>query len=173
MAKKEGFLKQFFGPVEGEAEEAFEKEKKISEKNKEINNTRIINFGNQRVSVTSKDKNKAIYENEVIFFKPESLLDCTKLGDWILNEKIIILNFEDVETKIAQRVIDFVSGALYVKGATIVEMGKNVQCCVPNNYVAVIDIPGYKSGNEVFLGENELRRNEVEEIKPKYKDGMN
>lgn len=169
MAKKEGFLKQFFGPVEGEIEERLETEKKTAEKQNE-SNARIINFGNQRVSVTSKDKSKNIYDNEVIFFKPESFIDCTKLGDWISNEKIIILDFEDIETKIAQRIIDFVTGALYVKGATIVEMGKNVQCCVPNNYVAVIDIPGYKSGNEVFLGENELRRNEVEEIKPKYKD---
>lgn len=171
MAKKEGFLKTFFGPVEEELEESVEKNKKQTNGEDKNKKARIINFGDQRVALSRKDSAKGVYDNEVIFFKPESLQDCTKLGDWIFNEKIIVLNFEDIETKVAQRIIDFISGALYVKGASLVEMGKNVQCCVPNSYVAVIDIPGYQSGNEVFLGENELRRNEVEEIKPKYKDG--
>lgn len=168
MAKKEGFLKQFFGPVESELEQ-----QEIKSEIKEVedeNKTRIINFGEKKLSFKNKDKNKAVYSNEVIFFKPENILDCTKLGDWIFNEKIIVLDFEGIDLKLSQRIIDFVSGALYVTGATMVEMGKHVQCCVPNNYVAVIDIPGYQSGNEIFLGENEYRKNEVEEIKPKYKE---
>lgn len=169
MAKKDSFLKTFFGPVDEETEEMTEPVKKVKTEEKE-KKARIINFGDQRMTLSRKDNGKSVYDNEIIFFKPQSLQDCIKLGDWIFNEKVIMLNLEDVETKIAQRIIDFISGALYVKGASLVEMGKNIQCCIPNNFVAVVDIPGYQSGNEILVGDTDYVSNEVvEEIKPKYK----
>lgn len=132
-------------------------------KSKKINRpTKILDFGDQKVSFVGNDE--SALNSQVVFFKPNNLDDCVKIGEWIAREEIVILNFEDLDCIIGQRIVDFVVGALFVTSGQLISVGKNVQCCVPKAYRAVIDMDGDVSGNDLISSYSEL----VEEIKPRY-----
>ncbi len=162
------FLKKMFDfNIDEKQEEKLEvkdKKQKVEAMNTEkVKKTSVINFEDKKINLVQEDAN---IDYQMVVYKPYDLYDCTKIGDWISKDVIIILNLDDVETKLAQRVIDFVSGSLYVKGARLYEIARNVQLCVPAKINLKIDDPKYSDTNSFY--EDRIGSAEVEEIKPKY-----
>ena len=162
------FLKKMFDfNIDEKQEEKLEvkdKKQKVEAMNTEkVKKTSVINFEDKKINLVQEDAN---IDYQMVVYKPYDLYECTKIGDWISKDVIIILNLDDVETKLAQRVIDFVSGSLYVKGARLYEIARNVQLCVPAKINLKIDDPKYSDTNSFY--EDRIGSAEVEEIKPKY-----
>ena len=162
------FLKKMFDfNIDEKQEEKLEvkdKKQKVEAMNTEkVKKTSVINFEDKKINLVQEDAN---IDYQMVVYKPYDLYDCTKIGDWISKDVIIILNLDDVDTKLAQRVIDFVSGSLYVKGARLYEIARNVQLCVPAKINLKIDDPKYSDTNSFY--EDRIGSAEVEEIKPKY-----
>ena len=147
-------------PVQKEKEK---KPVKVDPVNIENKKTNVIQLDEKKVKMAQENSN---INYQMVVYKPYDLYDCTKIGDWISKDVIIILNLDDVDTKLAQRVIDFVSGSLYVKGARLFEIARNVQLCVPAKINLKIDDPKYSDTNSFY--EDKIGSGEAEEIKPKY-----
>lgn len=150
-----------------------EKPAKKSNFQKNEKKLKIINFNDYKhltESVKTKEINGKVSEvkEEIVFCKPESFSECTKIGDWIASNKIVILSIELLDNREAQRVIDFTTGVLYAKEGQLVDMSEKVFGYVPKKFLSVIDIPeGEGAGGIISMGFDFLV-NEVEEIKPKY-----
>lgn len=163
------FLKKMFDfNIDEKHEEKLEvKEKKATKvdtiSTEKVKKASVINFEDKKINLVQEDAN---IDYQMVVYKPYDLYDCTKIGDWISKDVIIILNLDDVDTKLAQRVIDFVSGSLYVKGARLYEIARNVQLCVPAKINLKIDDPKYSDTNSFY--EDRIGSGDVEEIKPKY-----
>jgi cell division inhibitor SepF len=147
-------------PVQKEKEK---KPVKVDPVNIENKKTNVIQLDEKKVKMAQENSN---INYQMVVYKPYDLYDCAKIGDWIAKDVIVVLNLDDVDTKLAQRVIDFVSGSLYVKGAKLFEISKNVQLCVPADINIKIDDPKFKEANSFY--DEIVPHNDAEEIKPRY-----
>jgi len=166
------FKKMFDFSIDEKQEEKLEvKEPKVTKDSRETKElpreqvktkkTQIINFEEKKVRFEQED-NK---DYNVVVFKPYDMYDCPKVGDWIAKDVIVILNLEDVENSLAQRVVDFVLGSVYIKGATLKKIAKNVQICIPPKMNLKIEDLDYSENESYSSGRDEMP---AEEIKPKY-----
>lgn len=57
--------------------------------------------------------------------------DATKIVDDILNKKVVVLNLELIEIDMKQRIVDFVSGAVYALDGTIERVTKGIFVVCP------------------------------------------
>lgn len=99
---------------------------------------------------------------EILFVKPSRFEDTLKYMDYISNDVILHINFHSLEKKISQRVMDFVSGAIFIKEGNIVVLGENVICVIPKGKTYIMD---YKTMGETVT---EVTYDEEEEIRPNF-----
>ena len=137
----ESLIGKFFG----------EKEKKTSEtKKSEYNDKsdktekRVVKSESRREqsgfwSVKgSKNRNGA---NEVCVIAPKSYSEVAEIVDTLLASKVVVLNIEGINIDEAQRITDFVFGAVYAIGGSNFQISSNIFVCAP-------------SGNDVYEGVN-------------------
>lgn len=131
----EGFLdkmKLLIGLDEEEIEENPQERRRIEKKEalspfprKEINNNRVVNF-------QSKNQMK------MILLEPKSFDECPKIVDHLKSRKPVILNLEKLDSNLARKVFDFISGAVYALDGNVQKVANNIFLFVPEN----IDILG-------------------------------
>ncbi|MBC2856515.1 MAG: cell division protein SepF [Cetobacterium sp.] len=70
---------------------------------------------------------------QTVFVDPKSFADCKKIANYIKNDKMVTLNLEYLDTKDAQRIMDFLSGAMSIKEARFIEISKKVYTSIPKS----------------------------------------
>ena len=83
--------------------------------------------------VDFKNKAKANNQMKVMVIEPVSFDDAQQVADHIINNKPVVVNFENTNGDIAKRIIDFISGTTYALSGDIKKVGKNVFMCAPDN----------------------------------------
>lgn len=91
-----------------------------------INNSRIVPL---------RQANRGL---EVCIMKPTRFEDSQDVCDMLKNERAIIVNLEGIELALAQRIMDFVSGAIYSLDAKIHQISGCIFCISPEK----VDISG-------------------------------
>ena len=90
----------------------------------------IINKGikgiKELVGFDSIDEN-----DEDEFYDDEEILE--EIANYIDKGKMITLNLENVGPNVAQRIMDFLAGAMEIKNASFAQIAKNVYTIVPEN----------------------------------------
>lgn len=100
---------------------------------------------------------------DIVFAKPNKFENIIKYMDYVSNDVILHINFQDLDSKTAQRVLDFVSGAAYIKDAIIVTPGESVFCVLPKSKEYIMD---YRNTAPGLI---DPRHDEEEEIRPNRK----
>ena len=75
-------------------------------------------------------------ENKPFYFfngQPYSYDEAREIAEAIKNRKIVVVNTTAMETKVAQRLVDFISGACCVLGAQLQEVEQRVYLLSPSN----------------------------------------
>lgn len=74
------------------------------------------------------------YEDySTIFIDPKQFEDCKKIATYIEKEKMITINLENIGPNVAQRIMDFLAGAMEIKNASFAQIPKHVYTIVPEN----------------------------------------
>ena len=74
------------------------------------------------------------YEDySTIFIDPKQFEDCKKIATYIEKEKMITINLENIGPNVAQRIMDFLAGAMEIKNASFAQRAKHVYTIVPEN----------------------------------------
>jgi len=68
---------------------------------------------------------------EVVRVEPKSIEDGRRISDLLLNNKVVFLDLEGVENSLAQRVVDFTSGATYAIDGTLQQMSNHTFVIAP------------------------------------------
>jgi len=113
------------------------------------------NFDNVRgISGASNGKMKMVVYQPMTYDDTQSIIDNLK------NRKPIIVNLENLEIDIAQRVLDFMSGAVYALNGNIHKVTKGIFILVPTNVDISGNIPDDLQGSGSFytLGGSNNRR---------------
>lgn len=78
-----------------------------------------------------KTEDKEIENCQTIFIDPKSFADCKKIANYIKSDRMVTLNLEYLDSETAQRMMDFLMGAMLIKGASFIEISKKVYTSVP------------------------------------------
>ena len=70
---------------------------------------------------------------KVIIYKPASYEDAQTIIDNLKERKSIVVNLDELETDIAQRILDFISGAVYALNGNIRKAARNIFVVAPFN----------------------------------------
>ncbi len=108
----------------------------IPQQTKEINDSRVLSFH-------SKNQMK------LILLEPKSFDECPKIVDNLKSRKPVILNLEKMDSDLARKIFDFISGAVYALDGNVQKVANNIFLFAPEN----VDI----SGNiENFLSKDQF-----------------
>jgi len=74
---------------------------------------------------------------KMIVYHPVSYEDTQSIIDNLKNRKPVIVNMEELEVDCAQRILDFLSGAVYALNGTMCKISRGIFVVAPNNYDVV------------------------------------
>lgn len=80
-------------------------------------------------SSMSQDPSKV----RVLIYKPLSYEDTQNIIDNLKEKKSIVVNLDDLEIDVAQRILDFISGAVYALNGSIRKAARNIFVIAPFN----------------------------------------
>ena len=98
---------------------------------------------------------------KLILLEPKSFEECPKLVDSLKGRKPVIVNLEKLETEIAKKIFDFLSGATYALNGNVQKVANNIFIFAPDN----VDIAGgqestSKPGFDYNDGGSQIKSNE-------------
>ena len=70
---------------------------------------------------------------KLVVYRPHSYNDSQNIIDNLISNKPIIVNLDDLENDVAQRVLDFMSGAAYAQGGSVMKVSRGIFLLAPNN----------------------------------------
>lgn len=91
----------------------------------------------------------SLAQMKMIVYHPISYEDTQNIIDNMKSRKPVIVNMEELEVDCAQRILDFMAGAVYALNGTIFKISRGIFVVAPNNY----DVIG---NNEGELGDSGL-----------------
>lgn len=116
---------EFFG-LEKEAEKPPE-EKTISK-----NSDKVVSINRKK-------------EYKVLFYNPNKFEESKNIVKSLKNNNVVIVNLENNKNELSQKILNFVSGAVYGLNANTHKIGKNVFLFAPKN----IEINGKKLSDDM------------------------
>lgn len=70
---------------------------------------------------------------EVSMLKPRTIEDAKEICDYLLSGKAVVLNMDGIPTDIAQRIIDFTSGATYSMNGNLQKISNYIFIATPDS----------------------------------------
>lgn len=140
-------LSRFKGMVFGEYDEEFDDIEEVEEEEEEIEEFEPIiskQKGNKVVNIHSTSSAK------VMVIKPSSYDEAKEIAEAIKNRKIVLVNTTILEAKVAQRLVDFISGASCVLGANLQEVEQRVYLLSPSNVEVTNELKSEISNKAIF-----------------------
>ena len=89
------------------------------------------------ISKTLKKQNSSV-NMEVCVIRPKEVNDGSEIADTLLSGVTVLLNMEGLNLEIAQRIIDFTSGATYAMQGSLQKVSNYIFIATPNG----VDISG-------------------------------
>lgn len=109
----------------------------------------VVNFGTRDKRRNNVVSMPAALQMKMIVYHPISYEDTQSIIDNLKSRKPVIVNMEELEIDCAQRILDFMAGAVYALNGTIFKISRGIFAVAPTNY----DIIGNGDGE---LGEQGL-----------------
>ena len=129
-AKREVKLDSYERPERSERERSLRSlESTYSVKHDRANRPQTSNVVNFHASV----------QMEVVVIQPATYDEAQVIADHIRSQRPVIVNLEKMDYSIAQRIMDFVSGAVYTLGGNLERVTQNIFIIAPEN----VDIAGH------------------------------
>ncbi|HWR22815.1 MAG TPA: cell division protein SepF [Feifaniaceae bacterium] len=132
MAKFFNKFLDYIGIEETDVEEEFENDYYAEAPLEQPDN--VVNFGSR-----DKRKNNVVsiptaVQMKMIVYHPISYEDTQNIIDNLKSRKPVIVNMEELEIECAQRILDFMAGAVYALNGTIFKISRGIFVVAPNNY---------------------------------------
>jgi cell division inhibitor SepF len=115
----------------------------------------IVEDDNIEPVIQNKRNNKVVNIHtsssaKVSIVKPTAYDEATEVCEALKNRKIVLINTSALEIKIAQRLLDFVSGSCYALGGELQEIEKGVYLLSPSNVEVTNELRSELSSKALF-----------------------
>ena len=94
--------------------------------------------GTAKVTPFRASKKQGGSSMEVCVIKPTSYNDSREIAETLLSNRTVVLNFEGLDVDVAQKIIDFTSGACYAVGGNLQKVSAFIFLVTPKG----VDISG-------------------------------
>ena len=94
---------------------------------------------------------------EVCVIKPTSIEDARVICDFLLADKAVVLNMEGIHTEVAQRIIDFTSGATYSMNGNLQKISSYIFIATPESVELSGDFQELLDGNHLDVSGMNIR----------------
>lgn len=121
----------FVGWETQEAEDDIYDEEEVEQPMKAESNT-VTGKKGKVVSLNNNSNTK------VVVISPQNINDAKDICDHLRSNRSIVMNVEDIETQVAQRIVDFLSGAVYSLDGNIQKVSSGIFLATPSS----VDIMG-------------------------------
>lgn len=117
---------------------------------------KVVNeFTDVEPVINSKKQNKVVSIHTTIsakirIVKPTTYEEAADICDELKNRKIVVVNTTGLETKTAQRLLDFMGGSSYSLGGSLEEIEKGVYILSPSCVEVTNDLKNELSGKGLF-----------------------
>ncbi|AGC68568.1 cell division protein SepF [Thermoclostridium stercorarium subsp. stercorarium DSM 8532] len=110
---------------------------------------------NRKVSIGRKNQGKVLNLNgnanaKVVIVFPKNINDAKDICDHLRANRSIVMNVEDVEIQTAQRIVDFLSGAVYSLDGNIQKVSSGIFIATPNSVDILGDVKEELKEDGVF-----------------------
>lgn len=146
MANLFSKLLDYIGIEEPEDEQIQDFEEREPEYQDRNDNVVNINRARKRYTDDVPSTSQAVAQMKMIVYYPISYEDTQNIIDNLKSRKPVIVNMEELEVDSAQRILDFMAGAVYALNGTIFKIARGIFIVAPHNY----DIIG--NGDEAMDG---------------------
>ena len=105
--------------------------------------------------ITNKKNSKVVNIHtsstaKVTITKPVDYEEATEICEALKNRRIVLVNTTVLEIKIAQRLLDFISGSCYALGGELQQIEKGVYILSPSNVEVTNELKNELSSKAVF-----------------------
>lgn len=144
MAKLLNKFLDYIGIEETEFEEEAYQDEYYEEEERTDNVLSLSNRGKKRSANTASNvvSLPSAAQMKMIVYHPISYEDTQNIIDNLKSRKPVIVNMEELEIECAQRILDFMAGAVYALNGTIFKISRGIFVVAPTNY----DVIGNASG---------------------------
>lgn len=135
-------MKKLIGMEELEEDELFTEEEVNQAKEKIAKETPSPRRSFTETSVGSKSASKQPDKRfslantsafKMVLLEPKSFEECPKLVDSLKGRRPVIINLEKLETEVARKIFDFLSGATYALNGNVQKVANNIFIFAPEN----------------------------------------
>lgn len=133
-----GFMNKFLeyiGIEENDMEDEYYAEEGYEESPREEN---VVRMGNRGRKAPAQSGNvvslPSAAQLKMIVYHPISYEDTQNIIDNLKSRKPVIVNMEELELDCAQRILDFMAGAIYALNGTIYKISRGIFVVAPTNY---------------------------------------
>ncbi len=134
-----GFMDKFkvLVGIDEEDEEELEEEEVVPERKpveiRPMAQPRPENKDSRVVPIAPAPVKGATTQFKLVVTEPQTFDECPKLVDSLKARKPIIINLEKVETDVARKIFDFLSGATYALSGNVQRISSNIFVFTPEN----------------------------------------
>lgn len=89
--------------------------------------------GSKVVSMQNRNTSRQSKPLKLVVIEPSGFEECPKLVDGLKTRKPIIVNLEQIESDVARKIFDFLSGATYALDGTVQKVATNIFVFAPEN----------------------------------------
>ena len=161
MAKN--FWKKAFGPLGGNDDEEYYDEEEMmedqygddsyeDEPERQEPAYEEPSFSRRRSKVISMPENRTSASGDtqmkMIIFRPTSYDETQSVIDSLKARKPIIVNLDEIDVAVAQRILDFISGAVYALGGDIKKAARNIFVVAPSNVEVTSNMSAERSSGD-------------------------
>lgn len=130
---KHRFFKKLDDDYDEEEEEEYVKpERKTSAPKQTVKQPKTTTSSNKITPMRNK-KTGASGNMEVCVIKPSSMEDTREIADTLIDRCTVVLNLEGIDVEVAQRIIDFSSGACYSIAGSLQKISSYIFILTPAN----------------------------------------
>ena len=101
--------------------------------------------GFSRVQPTTDINSRSASQMQVVLVKPERFDEATAIADHLNFKRTVVLNLEVASKETSRRLLDFLSGAAYIKNGEIKKVANSTYIITPCN----VDVTGELISDEI------------------------
>ena len=72
--------------------------------------------------------------SQIALYEPRLYADVKQIASQLLNDRAVIVNFSQMDGKVASRIVDFLNGTVFAIDGDIKRIGKEIFLCTPKNF---------------------------------------
>ena len=111
--------------------------------------SRASHSGSNKVTPMRQPARRGMANMEVCVIKPASMEDTREIADTLLDNATVILNLEGIDVELAQRIIDFASGACYSLNGSLQKISSYIFVLGPSSVDITGDLQNILGSNPV------------------------